>query len=119
MSSTYKNNNSRENRDQIPGTPQEEPQSAPGTAAACEPQGPDTVEPAPHVGNIIRDFLDKKPRSLTVIWLADQLHCHRRNIYDILSRPSIDVDLLFRLSQILKHDFFADLSAQLPATATE
>lgn len=46
----------------------------------------------------------------SVQWLAERINCNRRNIYDIFQRPSIDTELLMRISKALDHDFFADIS---------
>lgn len=66
-----------------------------------------------HIGNRIKEVFDAMPRRYSVVWLARELNCTRPNVYHIFERPSIDTDLLARLCQILNHDFFADLSADL------
>lgn len=53
------------------------------------------------------------PKSCTINWFAAQLHCDRRNIYRIFAKDNIDIQLLGRISEILSHDFFADLSTTL------
>lgn len=53
------------------------------------------------------------PKSCTISWFAAQLHCDRRNIYRIFSKDNIDILLLIRISKVLGHDFFADLSEEL------
>lgn len=63
-----------------------------------------------HIGIRIKEVLDSKSKGQTVTWFAQQLHCDRRNVYSIFSRASIDTDLLRRISIILDHDFFRDLS---------
>lgn len=63
-----------------------------------------------HIGKLIKIVFDKHPKDHTVTWLASKLHCNRRNIYDIFSRANIDVYLLARISKILEHDFFKDIS---------
>ena len=50
-----------------------------------------------HIGSIIKEVFEN----------------HRGNVYDIFSRASIDTLLLLRLSKILDHDFFADISELL------
>lgn len=81
------------------------------------------LKPSPrsmlHIGNRIKEVFDKQPRGCTVVWLAGQLHCRRGNIYDIFSRSSIDSELLWRLSMILNHDFFKDLSSSIEIADTE
>ena len=53
------------------------------------------------------------PKNCTINWFAAQLHCDRRNIYRIFAKDNIDIQLLGRISEILSHDFFADLSYTL------
>lgn len=66
-----------------------------------------------HIGHKIKEVFDAMPRRYTVVWLAEQLHCTRPNVYDIFDRPTIDTALLEKISLVLNHDFFADLSADL------
>lgn len=61
-----------------------------------------------HVGQLIENTLRDQGR--TVTWFAAQLCCTRPNIYKIFSKESIDTYLLWRISCILKHNFFHDLS---------
>ena len=61
-----------------------------------------------HIGQIIRQVVAKK--GIKVSWLAQQLGCHRNNVYLIFSRRWIDTDTLMKLATLLDHDFFADLS---------
>ena len=63
-----------------------------------------------HIGNLIKEQVTQK--GIKVSWLAEQLNCHRNNVYLIFSRRWIDTDTLMKLSRILNHDFFADLSAR-------
>lgn len=58
-----------------------------------------------HIGKIIEEEFYKQGRSVT--WFADKLCCERTNIYNIFKRESIDTALLFKISQILGHNFFA------------
>jgi len=62
-----------------------------------------------HIGEIIKAEVIRK--GIKVSWLAAQLNCHRNNVYLIFSRRWIDTDMLMKISRILEHDFFADLSA--------
>ena len=68
-----------------------------------------------HVGRMIKAVFDEQPKAHTVTWFADQLHCKRTNIYNIFRRQAIDTELLARISLILDHDFFHDLSEALKA----
>lgn len=61
-----------------------------------------------HIGKYIKEYMSRK--GIRVSWLAAQLNCHRNNIYLIFSRPWIDTDTLMKISQILQHNFFEDLS---------
>ena len=61
-----------------------------------------------HVGRLIEDKLHEQGR--TVTWFATQLCCTRPNVYKIFNKESIDTYLLWRISNILRHDFFHDLS---------
>lgn len=63
-----------------------------------------------HIGHIIQQVVAKK--GIKVSWVAQQLGCHRNNVYLIFSRRWIDTDTLMKLAEILDHDFFADLSKQ-------
>lgn len=64
------------------------------------------------IGKLISDELIRQER--TPAWLASKLGCDRTNAYKILKRSSIDTALLARISMVLKHDFFLDLSASIP-----
>ena len=61
-----------------------------------------------HVGQLIQHTLHEQGRSVT--WFATQLCCTRPNVYKIYQKESIDSALMFRISQILQHDFFLDFS---------
>ncbi|MBD5230582.1 MAG: XRE family transcriptional regulator [Muribaculaceae bacterium] len=65
-----------------------------------------------HIGAYIKEVFDNGPKNWTVTWLARQLNCDRRNIYNIFIRHSIDTELLMRLSVILQHNFFASLARE-------
>ncbi|GHT17684.1 hypothetical protein FACS189429_2310 [Bacteroidia bacterium] len=58
-----------------------------------------------HIGSLIKQVAQErkvKPREF-----AEQLYYCRSNIYDIFKRPSIDFDLLQKISEILDYDFMA------------
>ena len=65
------------------------------------------------IGKRIKEVFDNLPKSFSVQWFADSLHCDRRNIYRIFERDNIDILLLSRISRVLNHDFFLDLSSWL------
>ena len=63
------------------------------------------------IGSLIKQELEKQERSIS--WLARKLSCDRTKVYRLLSRHSIDTYDLARISVLLSHDFFADLSEEL------
>lgn len=67
-----------------------------------------------NIGRLIEAELHRQGR--TVTWLSRQLHCNRRNIYDIFERQSLDSELLFRISRVLGRDFFKIFSRCFIAT---
>ena len=64
-----------------------------------------------HIGELIRKEIHKEGR--TIKWFAVKLDCERINIYKLLKRPSLNTDLLLRISIILKYDFFDYYSKHL------
>ena len=56
------------------------------------------------IGHIIKEVLENQERTPT--WLARKINCERTNIYYIFQQPSINTDLLLRISIALNHDFF-------------
>ena len=63
------------------------------------------------IGSLIKMELVKQERSIS--WLARKLSCDRTRVYRILQKHSIDTYDLARISILLSHDFFADLSEEL------
>lgn len=64
-----------------------------------------------HIGRHIQATLRKN--NMTVTRFAEKLNCTRPNVYKIFAKKNIDIELLWHISQVLKHDFFADLSKEL------
>ena len=64
-----------------------------------------------HIGQFIKEVVVQK--GVKVPWIAQQLGCHRNNVYLIFSRQWIDTGTLMKLSIILQYDFFAELSGWL------
>lgn len=60
------------------------------------------------IGSLIRDRLKENGR--TVTWFASQVFCTRTHAYKIFEKTNIDTELLMRISRVLDHDFFKDLS---------
>lgn len=63
------------------------------------------------IGELIKEELERQERSVS--WLARKLSCDRSNVYRIFQKQSIDTFILRRISLILNHDFFVDLSEEL------
>lgn len=63
-----------------------------------------------NIGQNIKDELDRQER--TVSWMAHKLGCNRIAVYRILHKNSIDTALLARISTVLGHDFFKELSEE-------
>jgi hypothetical protein len=63
-----------------------------------------------NIGEQIEAILRKQGKSAA--WLATQIPCERTNVYNIFRRKSVDARLLMKISQILEHDFFKDLSEE-------
>lgn len=64
-----------------------------------------------HVGVIIKEVVIQRVDNLTAF--ANQLGMKRNNLYSIFKRKSVDVDLLFQLSEALNYDFFKIYSTKL------
>ena len=65
----------------------------------------------PHIGEMIRQFV--RERKLTGSWLAARLGCDRTNVYKMFKKPTIDTQLLLRISLILGFDFFTLYSQEV------
>lgn len=61
-----------------------------------------------HIGSRIREKVNTS--GMTVTEFADKINYSRRNIYSIFSKESIDTSLLFKISEVLKYNFFNDFS---------
>ena len=59
-----------------------------------------------HIGNAIKAVLKEQERSEA--WLARKVHCDPGNFNRILKRPSMDMDLLRRISINLNYNFFLE-----------
>ena len=66
------------------------------------------------IGDLIKEELEKQERSIS--WFARKLSCDRSNVYRLFQKESIDTTLLFRVSLLLKRDFFSYLSERLKET---
>jgi hypothetical protein len=61
-----------------------------------------------HIGQRIKNVLEERRQPVT--WLAAEINCERTNVYNIFSRKDISTGLLQKISVILNHDFFKELS---------
>lgn len=65
-----------------------------------------------HLGEMVERVFrayEAEHAGCSVTWFAEQLHCDRRNVYDIFRRPTIDSQLLTQISLVLEYNFFDDL----------
>ncbi len=63
------------------------------------------------IGELIEREVRKQQISITQF--ADMIYCQRNNVYDIFRRSKIDILLLKRISEVLKRNFFKELSEDL------
>jgi hypothetical protein len=64
-----------------------------------------------HIGSLIEQELRRQDWS--AIWLADELHCGRANVYKLFKKKSIDTLQLEKISVILQHNFFLDYADEV------
>lgn len=57
-----------------------------------------------HVGELIKERLKEEGKS--VVWLAQELGCHRTNVYNIFEKSSLDTNILRHISIVMQHNFF-------------
>ena len=63
-----------------------------------------------HIGKHIEQVV--REQGVSIVSLAKQLYCTRGNIYKIFEKENVDIALLVRISSVLKHDFFLDISRE-------
>ena len=56
-----------------------------------------------HLGQEIKRVLDEK--HIPVSEFARRICCHRKNVYDIFNRKSLDIDRVIMISELLDYDF--------------
>lgn len=54
-----------------------------------------------------------KAQGRTVVWLARTINMERSSIYKMFERNTLDVSLLIRISLVMDHDFFQDISNKI------
>ena len=62
------------------------------------------------IGRSSREVMKK--RGMSVTQLSREIPCERTNVYNIFSRKDISTKLLWRISEVLDHNFFEDLSKE-------
>lgn len=64
-----------------------------------------------HLGTMVKREL--KAQGRTVVWLARTINMERSSVYKIFERNTLDVGLLIRISLVMDHDFFQDVSNKI------
>lgn len=62
-----------------------------------------------HIGHLIQVQLKVDQRS--VGWLAKQIPCTRNHVYKIFNKPSLDADLILKISTAMNFNFFQHYTA--------
>lgn len=62
-----------------------------------------------HIGHLIQAQLKADKRSAS--WLASEIGCSRNHVYKIFNKPSLDSDLILRISKAMHFNFFQYYSA--------
>ena len=62
-----------------------------------------------HIGHIIQAQLKTDQRS--VGWLAREIGCTRNHVYKLFNKPSLDSDLILRISNAMNFNFFQHYTA--------
>ena len=64
-----------------------------------------------HLGSMVREELLRQGKSVN--WLATAINLERSGIYKLFRRKNISVQMLLKISIVLNHDFFEDVSEAL------
>ena len=81
-----------------------------GAEAQAKPKAMETHESNIHIGHLIREQLKADDRSVS--WLAREIHCTRNNLYKIFNKPSLDGDLILKISVAMNFNFFQYYTAE-------
>ncbi|HAT67866.1 MAG TPA: hypothetical protein DCS66_25245 [Flavobacteriaceae bacterium] len=68
----------------------------------------------PHIGKLIRTYIKKHHIAKSAI--ARKMDRNRATVERLVKRPSIQLAILWEISEILQYNFIADVAAQLPNT---
>ena len=60
------------------------------------------------IGELIEREVRKQ--QIPITQFEEMICCQRNNVYDIFRRSKLDIILLKRISEVLKHNFFKDLA---------
>ena len=63
-----------------------------------------------HIGHLIHEQLKRDQRSAS--WLAREIGCTRNHVYKIFNKPSLDSDLILRISVAMNFNFFQYYTAE-------
>ena len=77
----------------------------------------ETEESHIHIGHLIREQLHKDQRSAS--WLAREIHCTRNHVYKIFNKPSLDSNLILKISKAMHFNFFRYYSAEVVTALKE
>lgn len=57
-----------------------------------------------HIGHLIQAQMKADKRSIS--WLASQIPCTRNHVYKIFNKPTLDSNLILRISEAMQFNFF-------------
>jgi predicted transcriptional regulator len=60
-----------------------------------------------HIGKEIERVVHE--RNMPITEFASKIYCHRKNVYDIFTRQTIDIDKLILISTVLDYDFIHEV----------
>ena len=66
-----------------------------------------------HIGHLVQAQLKADQRSAS--WLARKIGCTRNHVYKIFNKPSLDADLILKISIAMSFNFFQYYSAEVNA----
>lgn len=69
------------------------------------------MDSKPTIGSLIND--EVRRQQIPITKFAEMIKCERNNVYNIFKRNTIDIQLLQRISIVLKHNFFEDLAKDI------
>lgn len=69
-----------------------------------------------HIGSIIKSYIDRNKISKAA--LGRKLGRTDNSVLQMQKRASLQAGIILELSHALKHNFFADVAAQMPETYT-